>query len=63
MKELYTINELADFLRVSPRTIRRYLKDGKINGFKVNGKEWRFSDEEVSRYIQEQQKSTSVNID
>ncbi len=63
MKELYTIDELADFLRVSPRTIRRYLKDGKIKGFKVNGKAWRFSDDEVARFIKEQQDSTSVNID
>lgn len=62
MKELYTINELADFLRVSTRTIRRYIKEGKITGFKV-GQAWRFSDDEVARYIQELQESTSVNID
>ena len=62
MKQLYTIEEVADFLRVSIRTVRRYLKDGTIRGFKV-GQNWRISDEEVSRYINEQQKSTSVNID
>lgn len=62
MKELYTIEEVADFLRVSTRTIRRYIKEGKLKGFKV-GQAWRFPDEEVARYIQELQKSTSVNID
>lgn len=61
MKQLYTVDEVADFLRVSPRTIRRYIKDGKLNGFKV-GQAWRFSDTEVARFIQERQ-ATSVNID
>lgn len=60
--KLYTIDEVADFLRVSTRTVRRYIKEGKISGFKV-GRGWRFSDTEISRFINEQQDSTSVNID
>lgn len=34
-KDLYSINEIADLLGVTPITVRRYVKEGKINAVKV----------------------------
>ncbi len=31
MKKLFTIDEVAEAIRVNPRTLRRWLKEGKIS--------------------------------
>lgn len=38
--EFYLVEELAEKLRVSPMTIYRYIKAGKVNAYKI-GKEFR----------------------
>jgi len=35
--QVYTTKETQDFLKVSSRTIKRYLKKGIIKGYKVGG--------------------------
>lgn len=38
---LYTIREAAEFLRLSTRTVREYVKRGELSG-KIIGNRWRF---------------------
>ncbi|MEC9485365.1 MAG: helix-turn-helix domain-containing protein [Candidatus Izemoplasma sp.] len=48
MKPYYTLKDIMEITRLSERTIRRYLKQGKLNGDKI-GKEWRFQEEDVKQ--------------
>ncbi len=50
MEKLYTVNELTEILRVSQRTIYRYLKSGELKGVKV-GSEWRFKESDLKKYL------------
>jgi excisionase family DNA binding protein len=34
-RKLVPISEAADYLGVTPRTIRRYISDGKLTGFRI----------------------------
>lgn len=52
LDKFYTLNEVADILRVSRRTIYRYIKMGKLKAVKVHG-QWRVSSEEIKRIKKE----------
>ncbi len=52
--EILTLKQVADFLKVTERTIYRLAAAGKIPAFKVGGT-WRFSRAEINRWIQRQQ--------
>ncbi|MFZ7131740.1 MAG: helix-turn-helix domain-containing protein [Eubacteriales bacterium] len=47
MTDLLTVFEVADYLRTTPTTIYRWLKQGKIRGIKI-GKEWRIYESSLS---------------
>lgn len=47
---------MAVKIEVTPRTIRNYLKQGKLKGKKVGGR-WRFSSEDVERLLSNQSHS------
>ena len=50
IKAMLTIKELAEKLRVHERTVRRWIKQGKIRVIKVD-RAIRISDEEYNRLI------------
>ena len=50
LKLLYTRNELAALLQVSPNTISRFIKQGKLHGTVLNGK-FRFSRKNVELFL------------
>lgn len=52
MQELYSVQDVAQMMRVSERTIRNYLKDGVLTGKKV-GAQWRFTKEDVKNLFKE----------
>jgi predicted site-specific integrase-resolvase len=51
-KNLYTVAELSQKLNVTPVTIWKYLKQGKLKGQKTMGK-WFISDEEIVEFFDE----------
>ena len=51
--EILTIKQVADYLKVTERTIYRLAGAKKIPAFKVGGT-WRFSKAEISQWIQQQ---------
>ena len=53
--EILTIKQVADFLKVTERTIYKLAAAKKIPAFKVGGT-WRFSRVEINQWIQRQQK-------
>ena len=55
---VFTVGELADYLRVDPSTIYRLLKRHELPAFKV-GRDWRFTMEEIDRWRAKRQIRTS----
>ncbi|MBO5167408.1 MAG: helix-turn-helix domain-containing protein [Lachnospiraceae bacterium] len=51
MKNLYTINELANMTMLSTRTLRNYLKAGILSGEKIDGV-WQFNEEDINVFLQ-----------
>lgn len=47
---VYKVDELAEILEMHPRTIRRYIHEGKLNAKKVGG-EWRISEEDAEMFV------------
>lgn len=48
--KIYKVNELIDILGVTRVTIVKYIRKGKIRGFKV-GNSWRVSEEALLEFI------------
>lgn len=48
---LYTVREIADTLRIHPRTAYRLIQEGRIRGIKV-GSQWRVPESSLLEYIE-----------
>ena len=62
---VFTVQELAQYLRMKPLTIYKHASCGKLPGFKV-GSHWRFKRTTIDQWIQSQEitntsKKTLVN--
>lgn len=58
VKDFYSTNELADLLGIRAKTVRDYLREGRIHGVKKRmgrgtSKEWAISHQEYLRYQRE----------
>ena len=58
--EILTLKQVAEFLKVTERTIYRLAAAKKIPAFKVGGT-WRFSRAELDQWIQRQQKGDKTD--
>ena len=52
--EVYTVKELAQYLRMKPLTIYKHASLGKLPGFKV-GIQWRFKRSTIGEWIEAQE--------
>jgi excisionase family DNA binding protein len=52
MIKLYTVNELAQLLKVSVRTLRREMEEGELKYIKIRGRV-RIREEDVQTYLQQ----------
>ena len=48
----YNADELAEILKVHPRTARNYLKDGRIPGAKKIGGKWYITERQIQVYLE-----------
>ncbi len=53
-ENVYTVQELASYLRMKPLTIYKHASGGKLPGFKV-GSHWRFKKATIDQWIQSQE--------
>jgi excisionase family DNA binding protein len=51
-KTLYSVKELSQILNVTPATIWKYLKQGKLKGQKTMGR-WFILDKELVKFFKE----------
>ena len=49
MEKLFTLKETAKILRVSERTIMRYLKSGKLKASKLG--KWRIKQSDLEKFL------------
>ena len=49
--KLLTIKEVADYLRVSERSVLRYIEAGRLQAIKVGY--WRVSEKDLAKFISE----------
>ena len=50
---IYTLEEVAEILKVSVATVRKLIDDKDLKAFKVRG-QWRVRKEDLDAYIQNQ---------
>lgn len=48
--KVYTLDEVADILKVTKRTLYTYIKDGKLHAVKM-GKYWRVTEENLRKFV------------
>lgn len=56
-QRLLTVREVAERIRSSPETVRRWLRQGKLRGFRPGGTKlgYRVPESELQRFLQQQQ--------
>jgi excisionase family DNA binding protein len=59
--KVYTTKETKDFLKISSSTIKRWLKKGIINGYKV-GRTYRIWGKEILRLVSPKAERKAVNF-
>ena len=61
MTQLYTLQETAEMLRISHRTMQRLIAGGEIGGCRVGG-QWRFTERQIKDYLRSaEQERTSAS--
>lgn len=55
-EDVFTVPELANYLRMKPITIYKHVAGGKLPGFKV-GSQWRFKKKTIDQWIEDQEKT------
>ncbi len=53
--DILTIKEVAEYLKLTERTLYRLVQEGQVPGFKV-GNSWRFKRADIERWIEDQKK-------
>lgn len=57
---IMTIKQVAEYLKVSPRTIYKLVKTGGIPTFKIMNM-WRFEQSKIDQWIEEKSESIDFN--
>lgn len=57
--QIYTLNDVAVLLQMSPRTIYNFISNGQLKGIKF-GNKWRFTEEQINDLIQLISKRTVI---
>jgi excisionase family DNA binding protein len=61
MAKLMTVEEVADYLRVTEKTVYRLLERGKIPATKV-GRQWRFNNTSIDKWLRQNSVKAKANI-
>jgi excisionase family DNA binding protein len=50
-KEYYTVEQISEMLNIHPKTIQRYIREGRLRATKV-GKGWRVTGHDLSLFVE-----------
>ncbi len=51
LEKVYTVNEVAEILRVHPRTVHRMIKAGELDAFTIREREYRIKQSALDAYM------------
>ncbi|WKY44890.1 helix-turn-helix domain-containing protein [Eubacteriaceae bacterium ES2] len=51
METYYTVDQISQMLNIHPKTIQRYIREGKLNATKI-GKSWRITGHDLSLFAE-----------
>ncbi len=55
LEQLLTVDEVAEKLKIHPETIRRWLREGRLDGYRISRKGgWRIRQESVTRMLEDE---------
>jgi excisionase family DNA binding protein len=57
--DFLTVEEVARQLRVSPKTVRAWLVQGRLHGFKLTPKVWRIRREDFQAFVTAAERQTT----
>jgi excisionase family DNA binding protein len=52
-RKFFTVPEVARYLRKSPRTVIYWLREGKLRGKRIGGRDWLIAEEDLARFLEE----------
>ncbi len=53
MKEFYTVEQISTMLSIHPKTVQRYIREGKLHATKI-GKSWRVAGHDLSLFVEQE---------
>ncbi|WP_304944384.1 helix-turn-helix domain-containing protein [Vallitalea guaymasensis] len=59
--KFYTVDQVAEMLKIHPKTVRKYVREGKLRGTKV-GKQWRVTGHDLSLFMEGQENIVPENF-
>ncbi len=51
IKDYYTVEQISDMLNIHPKTIQRYIREGRLRATKI-GKGWRVTGHDLSVFVE-----------
>lgn len=57
-KDYYTVEQISEMLVIHPKTIQRYIREGKLRATKI-GKSWRVTGHDLSVFTEENKEKAS----
>ena len=49
-KDYYTVEQISDMLNIHPKTVQRYIREGRLRATKI-GKSWRVAGHDLSVFM------------
>ncbi|WP_432664706.1 helix-turn-helix domain-containing protein [Wukongibacter baidiensis] len=49
--KLYTVDQVSEMLNIHPKTVRKYIREGKLRATKM-GKQWRITGHDLSLFVE-----------
>ncbi len=59
--KFYTADQVAELLNIHPKTVRKYIREGKLRATKV-GKQWRITGHDLSLFVEGDGNATLENF-
>lgn len=54
LPEIVTVKQLAEFMQISELTVKRALKSGELEGFKI-GRDWRIEKDKIIKWAKKEE--------
>ena len=60
-RDIWTVKQVAFYLRINPKTVYELLNSGELPAFKVGGS-WRFKKADITQWVDERKKLCSSDV-